>query len=147
MKAIAVAFALVVAAGAPQSDLPTETIVIDTHQGAVKFHVEIASNWRSQEKGLMYRKSLDKDAGMIFVFGDASFQTFWMKNTLIPLDLLFVRADGTISSVAADAVPLSEAQIRSIEPVSEVIEINGGLARELNIRAGDKVHIPAHAVP
>lgn len=145
MKAFVLSVALVIGALTPASQLPTETILIDTHKGPVKFQVEIASDSRARERGLMFRKSLDRDGGMIFVFGPPAFQTFWMKNTFIPLDLLFVRADGTISSIAANAVPLSEARIPSIEPVSDVIEINGGRAKELDIAPGDKVHIPAAA--
>jgi uncharacterized protein len=120
--------------------LPVETIVIDTHKGPEKFRVEIAAGPAEQEQGLMYRKSMDANAGMIFPFGQPAFVMFWMKNTYIPLDIVFVRPDGTISSIAANAEPMSLKSIPSLEPVKAVIEINGGRARELGIGEGDLVH-------
>jgi uncharacterized membrane protein (UPF0127 family) len=120
--------------------LPVQTIVIDTAEGRRTFHVEIAADGPSQERGLMYRKSMEKNAGMLFQLPQPEFVIFWMKNTYIPLDLIFVRADGTVSSVSANAVPLSEAKIPSVGPVKAVIEINAGLAQTLDIVPGDQVH-------
>lgn len=128
---------------ADESDaLPVETITIDTHHGPQRFSVEIAADARSQERGLMYRREMDPNAGMIFVLDRPQFITFWMKNTYIPLDMLFVRPDGTISTIEPNAVPMSEDPIPSAEPVSAVIEINGGRAHDLDIRPGDRVHAP-----
>ncbi len=122
--------------------LPVETIVIDTHKGPAKFRVEVANDTASQKRGLMYRKELAQNAGMIFEFGRPRFVTFWMKNTYIPLDMLFLRKDGTISSVEPNAVPLSTETIPSHEPIVAVIELNGGRAHDLDIEPGDRVHAP-----
>jgi hypothetical protein len=130
----------------PSQTLPVETITIDTHHGPRVFTVEIAADMKSQERGLMFRREMDPDAGMLFVFEPPQLVSFWMKNTFIPLDLMFVRADGTIASIAADAAPLSETSIPSAEPVRAVIEINGGRALALGIAPGDKVHAPQFTV-
>ena len=100
----------------------------------------MASDDASQEKGLMYRKSLAADAGMLFDFHQEVMTTFWMKNTVLPLDIIFIRTDGTISSVAANAVPYSLAPIPSSEPIRAVLEINAGRARALGIGPGNTVH-------
>ena len=88
----------------------------------------------------MFRRKLAPDAGMLFDFHTDVMTSFWMKNTILPLDIIFVRADGTISSIAANAVPYSEASIPSTEPVRAVLEINAGRARALGIEPGDRVH-------
>jgi uncharacterized membrane protein (UPF0127 family) len=124
----------------PAKPLPHTVLVIDTAAGQVKFDVEVAGDWRSQEYGLMNRKYLAKNAGMIFDFHIPAMTSFWMKNTLIPLDMIFIRQDGTISSVAPDAVPMSLSSIPSTEPVRAVLEINGGEAAKLGIYPGQKVH-------
>lgn len=128
------------AATGPQSGLPVETITIDTKTGPHPFRVEVAANDQSRETGLMFRTSMAPDAGMLFDFHEPQEVTFWMENTIIPLDMLFVRADGTIARIAANAVPYSRAQIPSGEPVQLVIEINGGRAQALGITEGMKVH-------
>jgi uncharacterized membrane protein (UPF0127 family) len=88
----------------------------------------------------MYRKQMPPNEGMLFDFHQPQMMSFWMKNTLIPLDILFIRADGTVSSIAADAKPLSLKSIKSTEPVQAVLEINGGRAAALQIREGARVH-------
>ncbi len=127
------------AAGSAQS-LPAQMITIDSDRGPVHFRVEIAGDHDSQERGLMYRKSMPPDAGMLFDFHGLVETSFWMKNTYIPLDIVFIRADGTISSIAPMATPLSETPIPSGEPVRAVLEINGGRAAQLGIEPGAKVH-------
>jgi uncharacterized membrane protein (UPF0127 family) len=124
----------------PAKPLPHTTLEIDTTAGEAKFDVEVAADWRSQEYGLMNRKFLPKNGGMIFDFGSPTMTSFWMKNTLIPLDMIFIRQDGTISSIAPDAVPMSLDSIKSVEPVRAVLEINGGEAAKLGIYPGQKVH-------
>lgn len=116
------------------------TVVIDTEHGPTKFQAEVAADPASQEKGLMFRKALAPDAGMLFDFHTPEFQTFWMKNTVIALDMIFIRSDGTISSIAPNAVPYSETPIPSYEPVRAVLEINGGRAAQLGILPGEHVH-------
>jgi uncharacterized membrane protein (UPF0127 family) len=132
--------AMALAAAAHAHSLPTASISVDTHRGRAQFAVEIAGDHASQEKGLMYRKSMAQNAGMLFDFHDDVMTSFWMKNTPLPLDILFIRSDGTISSIAANAVPYSEASIPSSEPVRAVLEINGGRAKALGIEPGDTVH-------
>ena len=124
----------------PQSGLPTSKLVIDTLHGPVTFNVEVASDSATQMKGLMFRTRLAPDAGMLFDFHWPSPITFWMKNTPLSLDMLFIKADGTISTIAANTIPYSEDSIPSSEPVRAVLEINGGRAVALGIRPGDKVH-------
>ena len=92
--------------------------------------------------GLMHRQLLAPDRGMIFPYDPPQPASFWMKNTLIPLDLIFVRSDGTIGSIAANTVPLSLDPIPSGEPVAAVLEIAGGRSAELGIGPGDKVNWP-----
>jgi uncharacterized membrane protein (UPF0127 family) len=123
----------------PASSLPVETIRIDTASGSKSFQVEIAADVQSQERGLMYRRDLAPDAGMLFDFHNAEPVAFWMKNTPLPLDMLFIRADGTVSTIEPNAVPFSTDTIPSAEPVRAVLEINGGRARDLGIRPGDRV--------
>jgi uncharacterized membrane protein (UPF0127 family) len=125
--------------------LPTEKIVIDTQRGPRTFRVEIAADDASREQGLMHRTRLALDSGMLFDFQKKVMTAFWMKDTPLPLDILFVRADGTISTIAANAVPFSTAEIMSAEPIRAVIEINGGLANKLGIAPGNKVHAGAFA--
>jgi uncharacterized membrane protein (UPF0127 family) len=120
--------------------LPTATISVDTPKGPAKFRVEIAADSASQERGLMFRKSLAPDAGMLFDFRQPVMTSFWMKNTPLSLDIIFIRPDGTISSVAANAVPYSEASIPSSEPIRAVLEIGGGRAATLGISPGEVVH-------
>ena len=89
--------------------------------------------------GLMYRDKLAPDRGMIFPFDPPRDASFWMRNTLIPLDMIFVRADGSIANIAANTVPYSEVPMTSEGPVAAVLEIAGGRAAELGIKPGDKV--------
>src|SRR5215470_7927419 len=109
--------ALLAACAGRSTALPVETIVIDTHKGKATFSVEVARDLESQERGLMNRKRMAPDVGMLFDFHRAQFVTFWMKDTYIPLDMLFIRADGTISTIKPDATPMSTDPIRSAEPI------------------------------
>ncbi len=120
--------------------LPRSLVVVDTRHGPERFIVEVAGDEESRSRGLMYRKSLAANAGMLFDFHDVRFRSFWMKNTPIALDILFIRADGTVSSIAANAKPYSERDIPSREPVRAVLEIKGGRAAALEIFPGAKVH-------
>ena len=122
----------------PQPTLPTTPLTIQTAKGPARFTVEMATSWPQQEVGLMFRKTLAPNAGMLFDFVTESPQSFWMKNTLIPLDMLFIKADGTIVRIAANTKPLSEEPVPSYEPVRAVLEIAGGRAAELGLQPGDK---------
>jgi uncharacterized membrane protein (UPF0127 family) len=130
----------VTTATAADNPLPTTTVVIDTDKGPQKFQVEMAEDQASQERGLMFRKQMAPNAGMLFDFHTPQWQTFWMKNTVLSLDMIFIRQDGTISSIAPNAVPYSTTPIPSAEPVRAVLEINGGRAAALGIQPGEKVH-------
>jgi uncharacterized membrane protein (UPF0127 family) len=128
------------AAAAQDKPLPETAVVIDTDRGAQTFHVEIAADQASQERGLMYRKQIAPNAGMLFDFHTPQWEYFWMKNTVLSLDMVFIRQDGTISSIAPNAVPFSTTTIPSAEPVRAVLELNGGRAAALGIEPGQKVH-------
>jgi uncharacterized membrane protein (UPF0127 family) len=104
-----------------------------------RFEVEVARTGAEQAQGLMYRKSLGASEGMLFPFSPARPASFWMKNTLIPLDMIFVRADGTIARIAANTVPHSLEGVGVEEPVAAVLEIAGGRSAQLGIREGDRV--------
>lgn len=133
--------ALQAAPSAP-SGLPVETITIDTKTGPHSFSMEIAADDESREKGLMYRTAMAPDAGMLFDFHTPQLVSFWMENTVLPLDMLFVRADGTIARIKANATPYSRENIPSGEPVKVVIELNAGRAAALGIAEGARVHAP-----
>lgn len=130
-------------AATPQATKPDavlEPLSIDTAKGAVSFQVEIADDEAERQQGLMYRTSLAPDRGMLFQFDRAAPRAFWMKNTYIPLDIIYIGADGRIVSIAAMAEPFNEAPIPSKAPASGVLEIYGGRAAELGIAVGDRVH-------
>jgi uncharacterized membrane protein (UPF0127 family) len=111
-------------------------------KGTSKFTVEVARTAEEQTKGLMFRQSLAPDRGMIFPYDPPQPVGFWMKNTLIPLDMIFIRQDGTIANIAENTVPLSLELVPSAEPVVAVLEIAGGRSAELGIKSGDRVDWP-----
>ncbi|WP_341702000.1 DUF192 domain-containing protein [Ferrovibrio sp.] len=127
----------------PQPTLPQSDLVIETSKGPQKFRVELADTDATRSRGMMGRRSMLPDAGMLFDFGQELPATFWMKNTLIPLDMLFIRADGTILNIHQRAIPHDETGISSAGPVRGVLELNGGTASRLGIRPGDRVR---HAI-
>lgn len=125
-------------------ETPTEDLVIKTQKGASHvFRVEIADDPGELEQGLMHRKHLPETRGMLFQFpGPPRSVSFWMKNTLIPLDMIFVARDGTIVGIAENAAPGSLDRRPAPAPVTGVLEINGGLSAKLEIRPGDRVLHP-----
>jgi uncharacterized membrane protein (UPF0127 family) len=106
------------------------------------FAVEMASTPAEQAKGLMDRRELPEGQGMLFDFHHEQPTSFWMKNTYIPLDMIFIRGDGRILRIAENTVPLSEALIPSGGPVRAVLEVSGGTAKKLGIAPGDRVAHP-----
>jgi uncharacterized membrane protein (UPF0127 family) len=106
------------------------------------FNVEVVSRPEERERGLMYRQTLASDAGMLFDFQQDASVSMWMKNTFIPLDMVFITADGTVVKVAADTVPQSLETIPSGRPIRAVLEIKGGEAARQGIAAGDHVRHP-----
>lgn len=131
------------AAGAEKGQSPAGlkqvTLCLTSGTKTRAFTVEIAGTVAEQAKGLMFRTELADNAGMIFPFPQPRPASFWMKNTVIPLDIIFVRANGTIESIAVNTIPYSTDPVQSGEPVAAVLELRGGLTAELGIAAGDKV--------
>lgn len=127
--------------GGLDSPLASERVEIVTREGRVRtLDLEIAKTPVDIQVGLMYRRSMGANHGMLFLLGGQPKEiSFWMKNTYIPLDMLFVGAEGVIVNIHHNAPPLSEMPIPSVKPVTGVIEINGGRAEELGIEIGDKV--------
>jgi uncharacterized membrane protein (UPF0127 family) len=135
-------FAVSSAALAQLAHFTIAPLTIVTAKGPQKFTVEVATTPVQLEQGLMFRRSMAPDAGMIFDFKTPTSVMMWMKNTLIPLDMLFVAADGHIVNIHERAVPESLDTIGAAAPVRAVIELNGGTAARLGIRPGDKVLFP-----
>ncbi|KAA0970728.1 DUF192 domain-containing protein [Aureimonas fodinaquatilis] len=118
------------------------TVVLFTDSGAHRVSVEIADTDSSRATGLMNRETLRAGHGMLFDFETPRPVTMWMKNTLIPLDMIFIGADGKITNIARNAQPLSLNTIASDGPVRFVLEINGGAAATYGAKAGDEVKHP-----
>jgi uncharacterized protein len=133
------AIVLALLLGCSQSD--PAAIVHGAQDASTSVRLEIANTSASRERGLMYRTSLPEDGGMLFVFPEQSEQSFWMKNTLIPLDMLFIDRDGRIVGIHPDAVPLSVAPISVGKPSTYVLEVNGGWAARHGVRPGDTVEL------
>jgi uncharacterized membrane protein (UPF0127 family) len=106
------------------------------------FTVEVAADERGRAQGLMFRRSMPADAGMLFDFRRVEPVSMWMQNTYLSLDMLFIRKDGTIARIAQNTEPLSTRTISSGEPVLSVLELNAGTAAKLGIKAGDRVEHP-----
>jgi uncharacterized protein len=124
----------------PQPVLPKQQIVIVSNGGQRHtFNVEMATTLEEQTTGLMFRKTVPPDGGMLFVWDSPRASQMWMKNTFVPLDMVFIRADGTIDSIAEDTVPHSLRVVSSHGPVVATLELAGGTTERLGITVGDKV--------
>jgi uncharacterized protein len=133
---------LVLIAGAVHAQA-FETLSIATQAGQRQaFRVEVARNDADRAQGLMFRRSMPADQGMLFDFGRVEPVSMWMQNTYLPLDMLFIRADGTIARITPNTEPLSTRTIPSGEPVLSVLELNAGTATKLGIKPGDRVEHP-----
>ena len=120
-----------------------ETLSIAMQSGQRQsFRVEVARNDADRAQALMFRRSMPADQGMLFDFGRIEPVAMWMQNTYLPLDMLFIRADGTIARIAANTEPLSTRTIPSGEPVLAVLELNAGTAAKLGVKPGDRVEHP-----
>ena len=119
-----------------------QTLEIASKSGVHVFSVEIADNDAERAKGLMYRKELPEGQGMLFDFHREQEVSFWMQNTYIPLDMVFIRADGRILRIAENTEPLSTKLISSGGPVRAVLEVIGGTTRKLGIAPGDRIASP-----
>jgi uncharacterized membrane protein (UPF0127 family) len=123
-----------------QAELPKEKLTIITKDGVRHdFQVEMALTEAQQTVGLMFRKTVPADGGMLFDWGTPRTSTMWMRNTVSPLDMVFINQDGTVRRVVEDTVPESLAIIDSHGPVRATLELAAGTAKRLNIHAGDKV--------
>ncbi|HWC92653.1 MAG TPA: DUF192 domain-containing protein [Pseudolabrys sp.] len=143
MRALPTAFFLVfVMVAGPAWAAELKTLEIASKSGVHVFAVEIADTDASREKGLMFRKSLPEGQGMLFDFHEEQPVGFWMQNTYIPLDMIFIRGDGSILRIAENTEPLSTRIIPSGGPVRAVLELIGGSARKFGIAPGDKVAFP-----
>jgi hypothetical protein len=135
---------MAVMAGAAQgSACRPDLVEIVTERRTVAFRVEIADTPEEQARGLMFRTDLPRDAGMLFLFPAAEERAFWMRNTPLPLDMLFAGPDGRICGIVANATPFTDDRRWSGCPASAVLEINGGLAASLGIRTGAALRHPA----
>lgn len=131
--------ALLPLAGISRADGELSRLTIEGPSGRHGFMVEVARSVDERAKGLMYRRSLAPDRGMIFDFGADADVAMWMRNTYISLDMLFVRADGVVHRVQRDTVPFSEETISAGAPVRYVVELPAGTAKRLGIDRGDRV--------
>lgn len=147
LLAATIALAMVAACSASQADgndssLPQVLripVTIDSEKGAIVFQAEIADSPEERSRGLMFRKALGRKEGMLFLFPSERHQSFWMRNTLIPLDMIFIRADRTILGIVENAVPETDTS-RSVPGESQfVLEINGGVSGTEGIRTGQTV--------
>ena len=139
-RALAFLFVFVLAAPAGALEqFERSTLSIVTAKGTQTFQIELAVSPAQQSQGLMYRRKMAPDAGMLFVYSRPQPVSFWMKNTFIPLDMIFIATDGRIVNIQQRTVPQSLAPVRSKGEVLAVLELNGGTSSRLGIKAGDTV--------
>ena len=119
-----------------------EALQIITSGGTHEFQVEIAADDATRERGLMNRRFMAADHGMLFEFDRDAPVSFWMKNTYIPLDMIFISRTGVVTNIVANAEPLSERVIPSGPPCAAVLELNGGAAAAMGLKVGDKIRHP-----
>ncbi|TDT47219.1 hypothetical protein CLV90_1292 [Maribacter spongiicola] len=134
----------------PKKTIATQSIDF-THEGDItiflntsdtvktKFNIEFAETDYETQTGLMYRKGMDSNQGMLFIFPDERMHSFYMKNTEFPLDIIYIKEDLKIASFQENAQPLNESGLTSQVPIKYVLEINGGLAQELGLSIGDSI--------
>jgi uncharacterized protein len=140
--ALAVSCLLVFAAPAARADSELETLQFVTRTGKHGFAVEVMRTPEQQGRGLMYRRYMPDDRGMLFAFGRNQVVTMWMKNTYIPLDMVFISRNGKVVTIAYSTEPLSEKTISSGAPAWAVVELNAGAAANIGLAIGDTVRHP-----
>jgi uncharacterized protein len=143
LPATLVAAALIAAPGLSHAACSEDVIDLRGDSGQFRFRIEVADDPVEQARGLMFRESMPRFSGMLFVYDRPVDASFWMKNTLIPLDMLFIDAAGIVTHVHADAVPGDLTSIGAPDLSLAVLEINGGLAAALGIVPGVEVRHPA----
>jgi hypothetical protein len=122
-----------------EQSFDTDVLVIVGRDACHRFDIYLAIEDQQQRRGLMFVRELPARTGMLFVYADENYRSMWMKNTYLPLDMVFARRDGSIANIESDTVPLSEKSIRSSEPVTFVLELNAGTARRLAIDGGSRL--------
>jgi uncharacterized protein len=140
---IGIGLLLAQASGPAAGAAPTQPLTIRTATAAHAFRVELATTPDQQRLGLMYRRSLEPDAGMLFLYENGSKVTMWMANTYIPLDMVFIGPTGRITHIVERTVPQSTELIGSNGPCRAVLELNGGTTSRLGVRVGDQVEYEA----
>lgn len=126
--------------GSPQTGLRVKTLSLTTADGKTySYRVELAETQAQQAIGMMFRKQMPRDTGMLFPMRPARPASFYMRNTYLPLDLIFIGPDRRVLNIGANAVPLSESLVSSAGPVSAVLELRGGEAARIGLKPGDKV--------
>lgn len=141
--ALVLALALAAGSAAAAEGCQPGEVALRGPAGQARFRVELAATEQDRERGLMDRRAMAADAGMLFVYDRPVHARFWMKDTLIPLDMIFVDPAGRVLRVAADARPMDETIIDGGPGVQFVLEINGGLAAQLGIAPGSQMQSPA----
>lgn len=152
MKTAIALLSLTLAACSPQPAVKTGTMpdldgkfgfaaleIINDAGERYEFDVYLAESFEQQRRGLMFVRSMPETTGMLFIYADDSVRSIWMKNTYIPLDIVFARSDGRVSSIDRDASPLTLTSRSSNEPVRFVLELNGGTTRRLGIGTGSRI--------
>ena len=140
--AVAAIGMILFASGHGASAAPAQTLEIVTSSGSHKFSIELAATDQDRQRGLMFRRELPEGRGMLFDFKRDLNVSMWMKNTYVPLDMIFIRADGRIQRIAPDTVPESTTVIEAGAPVRAVLEVVAGTAQKLGIKPGDRVVHP-----
>lgn len=140
--AVTLVLVIVLAAADSAPRFDQDRLTIEGSAGRFEFEVELAVTPAQRARGLMFRESLADDHGMLFDFGVPEPVAMWMRNTYIPLDMLFIRPDGQIGKIVRGAQPLSDTVLDSDEPVRAVLELAGGITAELGIKPGDRVVHP-----
>ena len=139
-----IALALAALAGpAAAASCSDDRVSFRGNWGQAQFTVEIADDPQERGRGLMFREEMPKSSGMLFIYERPQAATFWMKNTLIPLDMIFLDATGTVRHVHHEAIPGDLTPIAGGDGILMVVEINGGLARRLGIDAGTQMQHPS----
>ena len=141
----AACFALGLSASAALAACAEDTVWLRGDFGQARFAVEIADDEAERATGLMHREQMATAAGMLFVYPSPRSLAFWMRNTLIPLDMLFIDPQGVVQHIHHNAVPLDETPIVGGDGLTHVLEINGGLARQMGIAVGSQVRHPSIA--
>lgn len=138
-----VAICLATGPGAVLAACSTDQVELRGDWGRARFGVELADDPAERAQGLMHRETLPASAGMLFIYPAPQHATFWMKNTLIPLDMIFIDPAGTVTHIHENAVPLDLTGIDGGTGVQAVLEINGGLSRALGITVGSEIRHPS----